>query len=146
MYTLPLTHNAKSPILRLQKNGLLIISSFPDMSTMTQLGRSPGEVCENLAKKGIKCWLEGAVPFIETGFTLGEFCHSIFNNNRRRFFKDPLELQILPPDKDEPLMSLFFENLNDHVLVVDKLKSSRGHISKGQQAGMAIRWLYSPKF
>jgi hypothetical protein len=116
------------------------------MSTRTQLGRSPGEVCENLAKKGIKCWLEGAVPFIETGFTLGEFCHSIFNNNRRCLFKDPLELQILPPDKDEPLMSFFFENLNDHVLVVDKLKSSRGHISKGVEAGMAIRWFYSPKF
>ena len=123
-----------------------LVTHFPDMSSMTQLGRSPDEVCENLAQKGVKCWLEGAIPFIDTGFTLGEFCHSILNNARRCLFKNPLELQILPPDKDEPSMYFFFENLNTQVLVVDKLKSSRGHVSNGQEAGMAIRWLYSPKF
>ena len=44
------------------------------------------EVCEKLAESGINCLLEGPVPLIETGFTLGEFCHSIYNQNRRCFY------------------------------------------------------------
>lgn len=127
-------------------SNMKLATHLPDMRDMLELGRSPKEVCENLAKKGIKCWFNGPVPFIETGFTLGEFCHSIFNQKRRSLFKEPLELRILPLDKDSPYMSFFFEKLNDHVLIVKELKSSKGHISNGQKAGTAIRFFYSPKF
>ena len=127
-------------------SNMKLATHFPDMRDVMKLGRSPEEVCENLAKKGIKCWFKGRVPFIETGFTLGEFCHSLFNQKRRCLFKEPLELRILHSKKDSPYMSFFFEKLNDHVLIVKKLKSSQGHISNEQEAGTAIRFFYSPNF
>jgi len=127
-------------------SNMKLVTHFPDMRDMLELGSSPKEVCENLAKKGIKCWFRGPVPFIETGFTLGEFCHSIFNQKKRCLFKEPLELRIFHPNKDSPYMSFFFEKLNDHVLIVKKLKSTQGHISNEQEAGRAIRFYYSPKF
>jgi len=123
-----------------------LVTHFPDMRDMLELGSSPNEVCENLAKKGIKCWFKGRVAFIETGFTLGELCHSIFNQKRRCLFKEPLELRILHPKKDSPYMSFFFEKLNDDVLIVKKLKSTQGQISNEQEAGTAIRFFYSPNF
>ena len=127
-------------------SNMKLVTHFPDMRHMLELGRSPEEVCENLAKKGNKCWFKGDVPFIETGFTIGELCHSIFNQKRKCLFREPLELQILHPNKDAPSMSFFFEMLNDNVLIVKKLKSSQGHISNEQDAGKAIRFIYSPKF
>jgi hypothetical protein len=71
-----------------------LVTHFPDMSSLSDLGRSPEEVCEKLAEGGINCFLKGPVPLIETGFTLGELCHSIFIQKRRCLFKKPSELRI----------------------------------------------------
>ena len=123
-----------------------VVTHFPDMSDMEEDDGSPEEICENLAKKGIKCWLKGPVRFMETGFTLGEFCHKMYILKRRCLFSEPLELRILDPKKDSPYMSFFFEKLNEQVLIVKKLKSTQGHISNEQEAGIAMRFFYSPSF
>jgi hypothetical protein len=123
-----------------------LVTHFPDMSSLSDLGRSPEEVCEKLAEGGINCFLNGPVPLIETGFTLGEFCHSIYNQNRRCLFIKPLELRILSSKGDSPYMSFFFKKYSDQVLIVGKLKSIEGQISNEQEAATAIRFFYSPKF
>ena len=71
-----------------------LVTHFPDMRSLSDLGRSPEEVCKKLAEGGINCFLKGPVPLIGTGFTLGELCHSIFIQKRRCLLKKPLELRI----------------------------------------------------